>query len=122
MTGTIAIENMEFFARHGCYDLEQIVGNKFQVNLWLETDVEEAAINDDINRAVNYLEAYSVVERCMNKPSRILENVAKRIIDDIHEKFPQVMSVKVSVSKLAPPLGGKVEKVSLTLFKVFPKA
>ena len=29
MTGIIEIEGMEFFAYHGCFEAEQIVGNKF---------------------------------------------------------------------------------------------
>ena len=31
MTGIIEIEGMEFFAYHGCFEAEQIVGNKFMV-------------------------------------------------------------------------------------------
>ena len=34
-----------------------------------------------------------------------------------HPTFPQVRHVKCTVSKLAPPLGGKLEKVSVVLEK-----
>ena len=29
----IELVDMEFFARHGCFDEEQMIGNKFLVNL-----------------------------------------------------------------------------------------
>ncbi len=32
---TITLERMEFHAFHGCYDLEQQVGNRFEVDLTL---------------------------------------------------------------------------------------
>ena len=31
MTGIIEIEGMEFFAYHGCFEAEQIVGNRFML-------------------------------------------------------------------------------------------
>ena len=31
MNGIIEIEGMEFFAFHGCYETERVVGNKFMV-------------------------------------------------------------------------------------------
>ena len=51
----------------------------------------------------------------METPSHILEHVARRIIDAIRFRFPQSEKIRVKVSKLAPPLGGKIEKVSVTL-------
>ena len=31
MKGILEIEGMEFFAYHGCFEAEQVVGNKFTV-------------------------------------------------------------------------------------------
>ena len=53
----------------------------------------------------------------MDIPSHILEHVAGRIAGRIRERFPQSVQVRVKVSKMAPPLGGKIEKVSVTLEK-----
>lgn len=104
---------MEFHAKHGCYDLEKIVGNRFLVSVWIEADMSEAAREDNVAKSVNYLTVYEVVRGQMAIPSNILENVALRIIEAIEADFPQATYVKAKVSKLAPPLGGKVEKVSV---------
>lgn len=106
---------MSFQAFHGCYELEKVVGNRFLVDLAVETEVSEAAQHDDLTKSINYLTVYEVVRQQMAVPSNILENVCKRIIDAIYETFAPVTRVKVKVSKLAPPLGGKIEKVSVTL-------
>ena len=44
-----------------------------------------------------------------------IERVAQNIIDALLERFEQIVAVKCTVTKLAPPLGGKVRKVSVTL-------
>ena len=106
----IELENMEFHACHGCYPLEQVVGNRFLVDVKIEADLSKAAAW----LAENGYTPETVREQ-MDIPSHILEHVARRIADAIHLRFPQAGKVSVKVSKMAPPLGGKIEKVSVTL-------
>lgn len=112
--GIIEIENMEFYAFHGCYHEEQIVGNRFLVDLKFEVDIEKAAKSDDINEAVSYLDVYEIVKIEMMIHSDILENVTDRIINAIKIKFPAILCGVVKVSKCNPPLGGNIEKVSVS--------
>ena len=112
----IELEDMEFYAAHGCYDLEQKVGNRFIVGLEMTVDVGTAALEDDITKTVNYLTVYELVAEQMAQPSRILENVARRILESLRSNFPeQLKSAAVKVSKLAPPLGGPLSRVSVTM-------
>jgi hypothetical protein len=46
---------------------------------------------------------------------RTIERAALNIIDGLYAAFPQIRHVKCSVAKLAPPLGGKIERVSVVL-------
>lgn len=111
----IELENMEFHACHGCYPLEQVVGNRFLVNVTIEADLSKPARTDNVADTINYLTVFETVRKQMETPSHILEHVARRIIDAIRFRFPQCEKIRVKVSKLAPPLGGKIEKVSVTL-------
>ena len=79
--GRIEIEGMHFYAYHGHFEAEQIVGNDFTVNLTIETNCDKAAASDDLNDAINYQVAYEIVQKEMLQKSRLLENVAKRILD-----------------------------------------
>ncbi len=115
--GQIEIEGMQFYAFHGHFETERVVGNKFQVDLSFETDCSKAAVSDDLNDTVNYQEVYELVRTEMQEPSRLLENVAQRILDCLSHAFPGVRNTKVKVSKLNPPMGGEIEKVSITLSK-----
>ena len=112
---TILLENMEFYARHGCFELERRVGMRFLVDVSIDTPETEAVAEDNIDGTVNYLEVYRLVGEQMERPSRIIENVAARIAEAIRSAFPQIEKVTVKVSKLAPALGGKVGRASVVL-------
>ncbi|MBP7496404.1 MAG: dihydroneopterin aldolase [Bacteroidales bacterium] len=110
--GIIKIEEMEFFAYHGCFREEQITGNKFLIDVIIETDTYESEISDDLSKTINYQEVYKLIKNEMNTKSKLLENIAYRIIHSIKSKFPSVQNIELSISKINPPLGGKVGKVT----------
>ncbi|NOZ36395.1 MAG: dihydroneopterin aldolase [Chlorobi bacterium] len=113
--GFIEIEGMEFYAYHGHYKEEQIVGNMFLIDLKIETDCRKAAESDNIEDAVNYQTAYKIIKEEMKKKSNLLENIAGRIIDALYEKLENMKSVSLKLSKMNPPMGGKIKKVSITM-------
>ena len=112
---TITLENMEFYAYHGCFAEEQIIGTRFLVDLFLETDTAEAEKSDDLSTTVNYQAVYLLVKKEMEHKSKLLEHLARRILDKIALTYPEVSSAKIKVSKMNPPLGGKLERVSVEL-------
>jgi len=113
--GIIEIENMEFLAYHGCFKEEQIVGNKFLVDLKIKTDCLPAAQSDNIKDALDYSRAYELVKVEMKQKSHLLEHVAKRILDTLYKAFPEIIEATVKISKMNPPMGGQMERVSVTI-------
>ncbi|MBU1009500.1 MAG: dihydroneopterin aldolase [Bacteroidetes bacterium] len=112
---TISIEGMEFYAYHGCFAEEKVIGTRFVVDLYLETDTAEAEQTDNLEHTVNYLAVYQLVRKEMEHKSNLLEHVGRRIIDKTMQRFPMVQKVTVKVKKMNPPLGGKMDFVSLTI-------
>lgn len=113
----IVLQRMEFRALHGCYELERKVGNRFTVDVEITTELGDVAAEDSVEKAVNYLTVYEMIHRQMAVTQRTIERVAMNIIDALHAEFPQIRHVKCTVSKLAPPLGGKLDRVSVILEK-----
>ena len=106
---------MDFRAFHGCYELEQQTGSHFEVSLRITTELGQIAEDDDVTKAVNYLTVYEVVREQMQHTQCTIERVAQNILDALHNHFPQICEMECRVSKIAPPLGGKVAKVSVIL-------
>jgi len=111
----IEIEGMEFYAYHGHYKEEQVVGNKFLVNLSIEADTNKAENSDNLHDTVNYQTAYLLIKEQMQSKSHLLEHLAARILSALTSNLHGIRHVKVKISKMNPPMGGKIEKVSVTL-------
>ncbi len=109
------MENMEFYSYHGCYREENIVGNRFLVDMEIETDLQRASQTDMIEDTLNYQYVYDIVSRQMAVKSNLLEHVAKRILDALFAALPGIANAKVKISKMTPPVRGRMEKVSVTL-------
>ena len=108
---------MEIYAYHGCFKEEKTAGNWFLVNLTLDTDMAKPALTDHIADALNYQVAYQVVKTEMAVPSHLLEHVAERILNALFQKFIQLERASVKVSKMNPPMGGRMKSVSVEISK-----
>ena len=113
--GLIEIEGMEFYAFHGHFPEEQIVGNKFLVNIAIETSCDEAGKTDTLEDALDYQKVYNLIKLEMEKKSFLLENICKRILDRLYQEFNTIEKATIKVSKINPPMGGQIEKVSITM-------
>jgi len=110
----IRLNDMDFYAYHGCYCEEQSTGNHFRVDIMMDTDMKKASYSDDLCDALNYVEVYEIVKHEMAIRSHLLEHVSIRILDKLFERFPQLNHASVSVAKLNPPVGGKMKSVEVT--------
>lgn len=117
MTGRVALEGLEFHAFHGVYPHERESGNWFEVDIAVETDFSSAAFQDDLAGTVNYETLFRIVKEEMDKPSKLLEKVAGKIIEDILNELPVVQSVDIKISKINPPIGGKCKRATVQVFK-----
>lgn len=113
--GKIEIEGMFFYAWHGHFDVEQLVGNEFLVDVTLDTDCSLPAVTDKLDDALNYQAVYDIVKREMMVKSRLLEHVVNRILDALEAQFPMIQEATVKVSKVNPAMGGQIQKVSVSM-------
>ena len=81
----------------------------------METDTTTAEQSDQLEDTVNYQSVYQVVKREMDSKSNLLEHVGRRVLEGIRTAFPQIESARLKIRKLNPPLGGKMDFVSLEL-------
>ena len=111
----IALEQMEFWAYHGCFTEEQVIGTRFMIDLYIETDTSKAELSDDLNDTINYQSVYKVVKNEMQIPSKLLEHLGRIILTSVFTRFPKISYAIIKISKLNPALGGKIGSVSVNL-------
>ena len=113
----IILEDMEFYAHHGCFLEERLVGARFIVNIAFDYNSTIAQTSDLLDDAVNYQQLYKIVKSEMHIPNNLIEAVAQRIQIKILQEFPEIRYLKVRLAKLNPPVGGKVKSVAVELEK-----
>lgn len=111
---TIELRGMKFYAFHGYYEFERRIGNNFELDVIATVEMTEDP-KDRIENTVNYEEIYNISASYMQKKYLLLESLAYDIAQDIKTKHPIVKKIKVVLSKLKPPVGGKVDRALVAI-------
>ncbi len=111
----ISLNRVRLRGHHGVLGQEYAVGGDFIVTLSARCDISRAAESDSLEDAVDYGGLLGVIEREMERPSRLLEHLAGRIARGVLEEFGQVEEVRLTVEKANPPLGAEMDGASVTL-------
>jgi dihydroneopterin aldolase len=129
--GIVALEGMKFFAYHGFYEEEQILGTDYILDVYVKTNFSKAAKSDElfifeneededeedkIPTTVNYEIIYLLCKTAMAQKSKLLESIIERIADRIIEYYEEtelVQGLYIRLRKMNPPLGGPVSNSCL---------
>ncbi|MCI6727273.1 MAG: dihydroneopterin aldolase [Bacteroidales bacterium] len=104
---SIQLHNLEFYAYHGLLPQERVVGGHYRVDVELSLTPPLRALTEDvIDDTVNYAEVYALIRQQMEQPVNLLEHLAHRITKGLYAQFPQIQAVKLSVTKVTPPISG----------------
>lgn len=112
----VALEGMHFFAYHGYYEEERIVGNHFTVDVYIDVKKEEDEDEEDptpdelLQTMVNYETVYLICRYIMRKPTHFIETIAEDIAGKVAEHFEIAQGIRVRVAKANPPLGDRVDR------------
>ena len=103
------------YAHHGVMQQEREVGAWFTIDIELEINDCSCSESDFIDGTVSYADVYEILSNEMKTPSNLLENACNRISKKIYENFGQVTSIKITLCKDTPPMGGDRLKAAVSL-------
>ena len=114
-TGMVSLVNAVFYGHHGVMQEEHRVGGRYEVDVRVALDFEEAAVHDDLTRTVNYEQVYEFVRKLVTENNfYLIEKLAYRIAQNVLETYPDVEGVEVTVRKPNPPVGGPCDRAEAT--------
>ena len=111
----INLNDAEFFAYHGFYPEEQLIGSRFLVDISVSFSPAGNLAEDEIDNTVNYEQLYNIACDEMKNTRKLIETVGQSIFDAIKGKFPFVKNIRVCIKKMDPPLKGKVGHSNVVL-------
>jgi dihydroneopterin aldolase len=100
---SVHLHKVLFHAKHGLHAEEKITGNSFEVSLEVKylPPVESQA---NPHHFIDYVALFQLVQKRMQEPSGLLEQLVIRIAADILAQFPEAAEVNISIKKQHPPL------------------
>lgn len=114
MKTSISLKGLHFHANHGYYKEERLMGNPFIVNVTVKVDDFDTK-DDDIKDTINYEDIYNICASEMKNTQKLLETVVLNIVSRIRTEHPQIIAGEVSLEKIGPQLGGKVDKAIVAM-------
>jgi dihydroneopterin aldolase len=119
-TFIIQLHNLRFFGYHGLYEEEKILGNEFELNIWMKVKVSEEK-KVSIHDTINYTTVYELLKEIFNQREELLETICINISNAIKDKFPELKKLSIQIVKLHPPITGFAGSVSVTYEKNYQK-
>jgi dihydroneopterin aldolase/2-amino-4-hydroxy-6-hydroxymethyldihydropteridine diphosphokinase len=112
----IRIKGLEIFAHHGVFEEENILGQKFVVNVDMYLSTREAGINDDIKQSVDYGAVCSMINQIMQEENyNLIEAVAERLAMEILLRYDLVSEVEMEIKKPWAPVLMPIDTVSVSI-------
>src|SRR5215467_6345263 len=100
---TINLKQLRFFAHHGLYEEERKVSNEFIVDLEVGLAAPSSVVTK-MSETINYIKLYELVKTHMLQTTDLLETLATKITEDIHQSYSQVKKVSIDITKKYPPM------------------
>jgi len=119
MSGHDAIHlcGLEFYAYHGVMPEEQVLGQRFLIDMDIFTDLRQAGSSDQVGDTIHYGEVYQLIKACVTEDRhQLLEHLAEEIAQRVLKQF-SCASVRVEVHKPQAPIPGIFRDVSVEIWR-----
>ncbi|WP_138419970.1 dihydroneopterin aldolase [Aquibacillus sediminis] len=114
----IYLNKMEFYGFHGLFPEENKLGQRFYVDLVLETDLKQASISDKMSDSIDYGQIFQVTKEIVEgRPRNLVEAVAGDIAEKLLETFKQINGCWIKVYKPDPPIAGHYQSVAVEIYR-----
>lgn len=111
----LVLQNMKFYAYHGVYAEETNIGQWYWIDIEISADFSKAADQDILNAAIDYERVYNTCSAVMDTPSKLIENVAIRLLRALFTTFEQAQHIRIKLSKPEPPLQGFIDSAAIEM-------
>ncbi len=113
---TVSVCGLTLFAYHGVNPEEKENGQRFVLDLLMDTDVSEAAASDDLNKTVNYAAALKLARSVfLADKYDLIETAAEKVAEALLASFDPIASVAVTVKKPDAPMKADFDYVAVTV-------
>ena len=109
---------MIFEGRHGLLEQEQREPQPFEVDVELQLNLQPAAVDDDIEKTIDYGAVFDHVRQIVESTSfRLVEALAEAIAHELLTDFAILAEVGVRVRKPKVPIDGRLDYAGVEIHR-----
>ena len=113
----IRLKNLIFYAHHGFYEAERELGQKFEIDIEVECDLQAPAHEDDLKQTIDYRRIYQIAKQTFEDYKfKLIETVAEKIAGEVLT-MPGIATILIRVRKPHVPLNGLLDYVEVEIFR-----
>ncbi|OZU89549.1 dihydroneopterin aldolase [Virgibacillus indicus] len=114
----IILNNLQFYGFHGLLPEENKLGQRFNVDLELISDLKKPGETDNMNDSIHYGQVYETVQEIVEGEAKnLIEAVADSIAAKLLASFDLLHACRVKVIKPDPPIPGHYESVAVEIYR-----
>ena len=119
----IYIKRLEFFAKHGVFQEENVLGQKFLISAVLHTDIREAGKTDDLTKSIHYGDVSHMMKEYLESHTfALLERAVETLAEKMLLEIPGLQEVELEMEKPWAPIGLHLETVSVAVRRKWHRA
>lgn len=112
----IKIQNLEVFGRHGVFQEENTLGQKFLVNCVLYIDARKAGKSDELADSIHYGEiCHYITEYMRDHTFKLIESAAEHLAQALLLHTPHLEKLDLEIKKPWAPIGLPIETVAVEI-------
>lgn len=116
MNDKVFVSNLCILGRHGVFEEERKLGQRFFLDLEVDYDSRRASREDDYRKAICYGSLCKLAESVSDAgPYNLIETFADRVIEAIFERFASVTKAKVTIRKPGAPIESNFDTVGVSI-------
>ncbi len=110
----IRIKDLEVFGFHGAKPEENVLGQKFVLDVFLYTDVRQAGQTDDLTKSIHYGHAAHAIEAFVREHTyQLIERLAEELCMYLLTTIENLEKIRLVVKKPWAPIKLPVDTVSV---------
>ncbi|WP_436637678.1 dihydroneopterin aldolase [Microbaculum sp. FT89] len=118
MSDRIFFRGIVLFGRHGLFEEEERLGQRFEIDLDCQVDLSRPGRSDHFGDTIDYGRVYETVRAIVeDERFKLIEALAERIADSLLASFEQLEAVRVEIRKPSAPIPGVFETVGIEIHR-----
>jgi dihydroneopterin aldolase len=115
MSDRVAIRGLALYAHHGALEGERAIGQRFVLDLVIDTDFADAARSGLVEDTIDYGTVVEVATAAfLERTEALIEVLAVRIAERILARFPRAAAAEVTVRKPGAPVAAIFDWAEVT--------